>query len=410
MPRLSPFRALRYSDRAGDPSLLLCPPYDVISPAEARELRDRSPFNCVRLVLPEPAGAEDRYARAAALLREWLGEGVLRRDRDPAVFVYEQAFTAGGEPRSRRSLLAALRLAPLSEGEMLPHEETHTEPREDRLALTQACGAQLSPVFLVAPDPERRLRRLLAGSGRGDPHLEATTPDGIRHRLWPVGAGGGAGELCAAGGERPLLLADGHHRYETALELSRRWGDRPAAASVLACVVSGRDPGLAVLPTHRSLQRPPDGREWESFLSESFLLRPESRPAAEAPEAAAEAGGGAMVAAAAGRDPLLLRPLPEAAAMLPPPGPELPPILFDRLVLRRGFEADADRAAESQLLGYHRSTEDAVAAAGADGLAFLLPTLDVDRVWEAARSLGRLPPKSTYFWPKIPSGLVFRTL
>lgn len=410
MPRLTPFRPLRYSEGAGDPALLLAPPYDVISPDEARELRGRSPYNCVRLVLPEPAGSDERYERAAALLREWTEEGILERDPEPAVFAYEQEFPLGGERRARRSLLAALRLVPLDRGEVLPHEETHTGPREDRRALTRACGAQLSPVFLVAPDPNGRLRRLLAGAGGSAPLLDASTPDGIRHRLWRAGAGGGSEELCEAAGARPLLLADGHHRYETALSLAEGWPGREAARSILACVVPGTDPGLAVLPTHRTLDRPPEGSNWDELLARLFRPEPARRPLAEAPAEAAEAGGGAIVAASPGREPVLLRPRAEAAAALPSAARDLPPVLFDRLVLRRGFGADAERAARSGLLGYHRSVEEAVAAAGPEGLAFLLPPLGPERVWEAARSLGRLPPKSTYFWPKIPSGLAFREL
>lgn len=432
MPELRPLHALRYADRAGDPADLLAPPYDVIDAEEARRLRERSPFNAIRLVLPE---GEDRYEKAARRLAAWSDDGLLRRDEHPAVWVYAQSFRHEGRELTRHGLFAALRLSEPGQGEVVPHERTHREPREDRLRLMEACRAQLSPVFLVAPDPAERLPTLLERAVQGTPELDARTPDGVRHRLWRLGDGSLAGELCEAAGAAPALIADGHHRYETALAVRRRRPDDPSTAWTLACVVSRHDPGLLCLPTHRALSRPPDGpagapaapagdadgdgdgslEAWRRLLEGSFEVRDadvDSETPAAAARRAADEGGGALVAVPPTGPCLRLRALRRAreAAGLEPNLDDVAPAVFDRLVLRPAFDRGPDEAVEDGLLSYHREPSAAVEAAGRAGTAFLLPPLAVERVLEIADGEGRLPPKSTYFWPKLPSGLLFRTL
>lgn len=412
MPELRPFRATRYTGRAGDPADLLAPPYDVISPDEAAALRARSPYNAVRLVLPT-GDADHRYAAAAGRLDAWLEEGVLRRDEQEAVWLYGEGFEHGGEELTRFGVLSALRLDELGEGEVLPHEETHRGPKEDRLALLRACGTQLSPVFLVAPDRAGRMTGLVDRARRGRPVLDARTPDGLRHRLWRLAPGALARDLLEAAGSAPLLIADGHHRYETALAHARERRGHEPSRWTLACVVAAGDPGLLCLPTHRALRGPPTELEagvgaepWRPFLAGSFEVAGE---AAGDPDEAARAvreAGDALACLPGG---------PEAPVLLRVPGSEaaeerVPTVAFDRRVLRRGYGLGPDEAVERGLLSYHREPADADARAGNEGAAFLLPPLPVERTWELARAGARLPPKSTYFWPKLPSGLVFRSL
>jgi uncharacterized protein (DUF1015 family) len=427
MPRIEAFRALRYADAAGDPADLLAPPYDVVGADEARRLRARSPFNAVRLVLPE-GEAPGCYELAARRLRDWTADGLLARDDEPALWVYGQSFRHGGREITRHGVFGALRLSEFGEGEVVPHEETHRGPKEDRLALVRAARAQLSPVFLIVDDPAGRLPALVDRAVRGGPALDAETPDGIRHRLWRVVEGPLAEKIREAAGDGggPLLIADGHHRYETALEMGRGTPEGHPARRTLACVVGASDPGLVCLPTHRALSRPPDDG-WRAFLEEAFEVREldlgegPAAPGAEddgvrgAPARAAEAGAGAMVAMpgagsgeAAGAWLLRPRAGDGAGGDLPDGAPA--PVVFDRLVLRRGWGIGPDPAVERGLLGYHRDAADALRDAGSDGAAFLLPPPDVDAIREAAERGERLPPKSTYFWPKLPSGLLFRPL
>lgn len=442
MPRLQPFSATRYAPSAGDPERLLAPPYDVIDPEQAAALRGLDPHNAVRLVLPE-GPAPGRYELAADRLRGWLEEGVLATDPEPAVYLYEQTFAAprvgaradapdapgdaseaavdapgdatAAESRvlTRTAIVAALEATPFAEGDVLPHEQTHRGPREDRLALMRACRAQLSPVFLVARDPEGEVQRALAearqaGAARG-PVLRARTRDGVLHVLWRLPAGSEA-ELLRAAGARPLLVADGHHRYETALAFAASPGAPAGAASVLVCIVGERDPGLTVLPTHRVLLRPPSGAAgWRSILESAFFLEALDEVDGRGPEEATSAArGGELVAATAG-GAWLLRPRPEALARSGL-GASPAVVLLDRLVLREAFGTGPDEAVGGGLLSYHRDAAEARRAAGEEGAAFLLPALEPGRVWELARAGVRLPPKSTYFWPKIPSGLLFRLL
>ena len=435
MPDLAPWPAVRYGPEAGDPGRLLAPPYDVIDAEEARELRAGSPFNAVRLVLPE-GGVPGCYDLAARRLRDWLDDGILIRDERPSLYVYGQTFRRDDATLTRHGVFGALRLSAFSGDEVLPHEETHRGPKEDRLALMRACRAQLSPVFLLSRDPSRRLPALLDRAVQGAPVLEARTPDGVEHRLWRALEGPLARELREVVASGPLLVADGHHRYETALELARGTPEGHPGRRTLACVVGRGDAGLLCLPTHRSLSRPPaepEGRQaagdatdgaadagagpdasaWPELLADAFDVDAMEPPDPEAAaRAAGEAGEGAMVLGPGGnrRRAFLVRHRPDGAAAADDPGENPSPVVFDRLVLRRLYGTDADSAVERGLLAYHRDAGEAVATAGERGAAFLLPPPDVDAVWERARRGRRMPPKSTYFWPKLPSGLLFRLL
>lgn len=411
MPRLHPFRAIRYAPSAGDPAGLLAPPYDVIGESEAAELR-RNPRNAVHLVLPEGA-APRRYERAAALFREWRERGVLREEPAPAVFAYRQDFPLGDERLSRWSLFAALELLPFEAGEVLPHEETHAGPKRDRLALTLACRAQLSAVLLSAEDSGGRLRARLGETAQGGaPLFETRTPDGVAHALWRA-EDVLAERLCELAARGPLLIADGHHRYETALAVRRRLPDSERARRLLVCVASEADPGLRIDPTHRSLRGPAPRGGWLEALSVAF--EPRRLQGAEAPSraeaAVARAGGGVMACFGPGEPTLLVpRAAALAAAGIEGSLAEIGSAVFDRLVLREMLGRTAQEASRDGELAYHRSPEDAVRAAGPEGAAFLLAPVRPEAVRAAAAQGVRLPPKTTYFAPKIPSGLLFRRI
>jgi len=408
MPRLSPFIALRYRPEAGDPSELIAPPYDVIDPPTAAVLRRRNPYNAVRLVLPEGDG-DERYGAAAARLEAWLREGVIALDNAPTVHVYRQRYPSESGPLVRLALFGALELEALGSG-VLPHERTHAGPRADRLALTLATRTQLSPIFLLARDPEAALLETLRLTVEAAPSFEATTPDGVEHAMWTVSDRESAAVLCALAGRDPLLIADGHHRYETALEVSRRL-DQPGAASVLACVVSALDPGLVVRPTHRTLTAVDlgDAGSLAAALERRFVVEPLGSldPAAAERTAAADPAG--MVVVGASREGALR--LSARSLETRQSGAErIAAVQFDRHVVGDLLRTDADTAAHEGRLEYHRDAAEAVRRAGPTEAAFLLPPVSLEAVWEAAAAGIRLPPKSTYFEPKIPSGLLFRPL
>lgn len=412
MAKISPTAAILYTDGAGDPSDLLAPPYDVITEAAARRLRERSEHNAVRLVLPE-GDAPRRYELAAARLADWLRTGILARAPNDSFYLYRQEFQHDGHRVARTALLAAVELSPFDRREVLPHETTHRGPKADRLALQSACRAQLSPIFFIARDPGRAFNGLLEQASGAPMTLQAQIGD-EKHELRRVPR-----ELqeivLREAADADLLIADGHHRYETALELQRQHPDWPDAGAVLGAVVGEHDAGLVIRATHRRLTGLPEG--WRARLEDWFHLE----PVADGPVSIASALSRlpastiGVVGAADHPSPLraLLRPRDAAILRSGLSAAEagLACVLFDAFVLRAlAGLADADATGSEALLSYHQDPAAAAADLSGDGAAFLLPPVRMESLWDVVRSGARLPPKSTFFAPKVPSGILFRPL
>jgi uncharacterized protein (DUF1015 family) len=367
-------------------------------------------------VLPE-GEAPEKYESANRTLADWIESGVLERDPAPSVTVYRQSFEALEGPVTRHALFAALELSPFGEGEVLPHERTHSGPKRDRLALTLATHTQLSPIFLTTRDESEALYTELVGlASEREPDYRAETADRVTHAVWRVTDPHTCTRLCQVAGAGPLLIADGHHRYETALEVRRRIGEEvPDAHFMLACVVSGEDPGLRIQPTHRVMVGPPPGRQqtdWTDRLAERFTMHAIAGPQDNPDQLAAEAErtGSPVVVSPAGA--WRLEPILEVAsdAGLDEADLAIASVVLDRLVVEGILGLDADEAAHAGRLLYLRDASGAVNAAKALGAAFLLPAVSASAVWKVAGLGRRLPPKSTYYEPKIPSGLLFRPL
>ncbi len=248
-PLVVPFRGERYGAVARL-SALIAPPYDVISQAERARLAALDAHNIVHVMLPERAAGSERYAHAAALLAQWRGTGVLVRDAVPAVYVMAQDFALpSGERRTRVGMFAAVSAEPYEARRVRPHERTHSGPKADRLALLRATATNVESIFLIAPDPDRALAAALGEVVTKRPPDARAELGGVGIRFWVVG-GEAASRLPHLASRLPLYIADGHHRYETAVTYA--W-ERPGgeADRVLAFVVPAGDPGLAILPTHR---------------------------------------------------------------------------------------------------------------------------------------------------------------
>ena len=272
MPSIHPFRALRYSrEQVGDLSAVVAPPYDVISPEAHRRLLARDPRNVVRLDLPEDAAGDppdERYRRAARTLLAWRTDGTLHRDPRPSLYPYEQTYQIPGTDRTatRRGVFARVVLEPFGPSAGIrAHERTLAEPREDRYRLLRATGANTSPVVGIGEDPSGHVAQWLRDVAATPPVAELVDDDGVGHRLWMAVAGEDESGrdavvmVCEALGAAPITLADGHHRYETALRYAeeRRTGpvleDAPAWAEILMLILEPVEGGLTVLPTHRVL-------------------------------------------------------------------------------------------------------------------------------------------------------------
>lgn len=421
MPLLSPFRALRYA-----PSLrprldrLVAPPYDVISPEERARLATE-PRNIVHLDLPGTEDGPDPYATAARRLGDWVKEGSLVRDEEAAIHVLEQSFRAAdGEERVRRGFYARLRLEPLDGGRVIPHERTLLRPRADRERLLAATRTHLSAVFLLHPDASGAVVGRLREACEGPAQADLRMGDGARLRHFVI-EGRDAVPILGLLADSWCLIADGHHRYESALAYRdiRRAEGRHDAETVLVFLCSLEDPGLTVLPIHRRIHSMPGFRA-ESFreaLAPYFDLQPVAR-AADLPAAATSgdrpgvfglrfgADRGGFVArwrSGSGLDRPSLRSVPE-------PLRRLDVILLHRLVLEEVLGISADMQAREGHIDYVKDPGDLLGDGTRAQVSILLNATPIEQVLEVTRSGLRLPQKTTYFHPKVPTGLVLDPL
>lgn len=430
MPTLRPFRALRFAVAADDLSAVLAPPYDIISPAERQALLAQDPHNVVRIELPADLGdaGPDDYAAAAATAGRWRSEGVLVKDAEPTVTAHEMAWT-DGEGREQRAtgLLARLKLEEYGpDAGVLPHEKTHGGPKEDRYALLEATQLNTSPlIFLAGSDPEASSTALLALTDRA-PDAVANTAAGVRHRLWTCLADEAAAVLDLLS-SAPLTIADGHHRYETALtyradhDADRATDPDPAWDYALALVYP-LDQSPPALPTHRVLEGGPGGEELLARLSEfvqvdrlpdrQTLLARMGEPAVFIDEATGT-----------GRIGLLSE---DVVAILTVNGTaiegRLEPDTSDAskgldvnalsVIIEEAYGANATRLAAEGRLRYVKDAAEATVQVfdGSAVTAFLLDQMPPSAISRVAEAGEVMPQKSTYFDPKAPTGLVLSPL
>jgi uncharacterized protein (DUF1015 family) len=416
MADVQPFRALRYDlQRSGGLQAVAAPPYDVIDAGLREALVARSPHNIVEVDLPvDPAGG-DPYAHAAATLDGWIADGVLVRDEQPALWALEQDYTGpDGRRRTRRGFFARVRVEDYGPGRIRPHERTHPGPKEDRLRLTRATGANLSPIFSLYDDPAGGAWSALAPHVAGEPWGEVTDEDGTVHRLWRVGDAGATAAVTEALAGVELLIADGHHRYETARVHAQETGD-PAAGWVLMCLVALQDPGLTVFPTHRLLTGLDDARRaaLDDVLARDF----DAADIAAAGLEPASGDGPVRMGYLDARGPrmLTLRDPAVAAAALPgkpEPYRRLDTAVLEGVVLRGALGMTEDDISHLHGLDYARDTDQArsrVEQGDADA-AFFMSGTPVEQVREVAAAGESMPPKSTYFFPKVLTGMVLNPL
>ena len=434
MPEIRPFRALRFDPAAiADPALVVAPPYDVIGDVERERLLARHPANVVRLDLPGPERGDepdDRYRRAARTLAAWRSDETLHKDPHPSVYVYEQTYRVPGAEvwRTQRGFFARLRLEAFGPGSgVLPHERTLPGPREDRYKLLRATGVNTSPVVGLYDDPTGAgIAVLEAGTSRVA-DVDLVDDDGVRHRLWAVAADGDAAEeiapLLAAASSGPITIADGHHRYETALRyrderrMTRSCEEDPAFDYILTLFLEAAGQSLTVLPTHRIVRGLGDegvaallGGLDELFEVRHDVAAAELRGSFEAIGLADGGGGrfglwtrsgGALLTAKRGAFEPLLRHGGTAFRGL---DVALLAVALEHLA---GIDADA---VAGGAIGYTKSASEAIerVAAGADGAdaAFMLEPTPVSAISAVARDGDVMPQKSTYFYPKALTGLV----
>jgi uncharacterized protein (DUF1015 family) len=416
MAEVRPLNALHYS-LAAVPSLadVIAPPYDVIDDRRRAELLARSPFNVVEIDLPRAPEGGDPYEHAAETLEEWTLQGILAADRDPALWALEQEFEGpDGVRRTRRALLCRVRVTDYGPGLVRPHERTQPAPKEDRLRLTEATRHNLSPIFsLHSGDAWRHVEACT----RLEPWAEAVDDDGITHRVWRIDDPEAHRAVAARLAEAELLIADGHHRYETARTYADAIDGDGNHRYTLMALVALEDPGLAVFGYHRLLSNlgEPGPRE---ALREAILAAFEVDDVPpERLDPAGEAGIGVFgYIDAHHRRGFRLRlkdPAGLAAAM--PDASEayrtLDAAILETLLLRDALGMTSEDIEAKRGIGYTASAEQALAALD-EGVhaAFLMRPTPVEQVRAVAAAGETMPPKSTYFFPKVPTGIVFNPL
>ncbi|MFO0751957.1 MAG: DUF1015 domain-containing protein [Thermodesulfovibrionales bacterium] len=422
MAKIIPFKGLLYNPEKVSGAEVIAPPYDVISPEYREVLYQKNPYNIVRVdfgkELPGDSWESNRYTRARDSLDRWGREGILIRDDRPAFYAYEIEYLLGGEKKVLRGVLALVKIEELGQG-VFPHEATHSKPKADRLSLMKSCLANISPIYSLYHSPERATSRILESLG-GKPCFSARDLDGAVHNLYKITDEAHCGVIMNELYERPLFIADGHHRYEVALEFKIEMdalghpntffpecaagGFRPWEY-VLMFLANISDDGISVLPTHRMVKGISRREEIMRKLSADFTIREASLDEDIAKTIAGE-GKGTFGLYLDNEDRWYLLKYRKKGQLkdVPPALRSLDVVVLHELILKRdlgitdiAYEMDVKEAAGKVRRGDF------------DGVFFLNPT-GVEDVERVALSHLRMPPKSTYFYPKLLTGMVINRM
>jgi uncharacterized protein (DUF1015 family) len=436
MAEIKPLRALHYDPAVVGPlANVVAPPYDVIDATQRAALLERSPFNVVAVDLPHGGGdqersAQDPYRAAGELFESWQLQGALTRDPEPAVWAHTQDYTGpDGQTRTRRGFFCRVRIEDYGPGRVRPHERTHPGPKEDRLRLTRATRANISPIFSLYSDPAHAAWSALAPTTeRTSPWAEIADADNTVHRLWRVADPETIAAVQTATSDAELLIADGHHRYETMQAYAREVGAREVGGAtgpaprgegdyILMCLVALEDPGLTVFPTHRLVRGLDETRRaaLDAALRRDFDI---SETSAE--RIAPAAGGGPLQLGyidSREQRPLRLTLKDQAiadAALVDHAEAyrQLDTGVLETLLLKGALGMSDDDIAHFNGLFYARDTAEALrmVSCGEYDAAFLMRPTPIAQVRDVAAAGENMPPKSTYFFPKLLTGLLFNPL
>lgn len=436
MAQIAGFRGLLFAPARVEMSKVLAPPYDVIDEAGREDLAGLDPKNCVRIILPKADGEPDaKYAHARELMQDWTAEGTLVRDEEPALYRYHQIYThsdLGNDAVTRRGFIAAVRLHDFDERVVLRHERTLKGPKVDRLKLWETTHAHLSQIFTLYSDPKSAVDALFADVEAEEATMDGTTADGTRHLLWRVTDPKVVAAVTQTMADKNLYIADGHHRYETMLALRDKLlkghpeaGDRSTARFGMMFLANLEDPGLVVLPTHRLIHNVAnfDAARLRESLAEYFYLNEVEGAARDATllrselaRAAEQGTSFAAVLPGEASATILTRKqnLDLAAAGLHGSKEtlSLDVTLLHSLVLEKilGIDRAAQEAQTS--IRYIKDTQQALdrCAAGEAQVCFLMNATPVSQIVAVSDADEVMPQKSTFFYPKIASGMVFNPI
>jgi uncharacterized protein (DUF1015 family) len=417
MADVQPLRALHYDPAVAGPLQdVVAPPYDVIDAAQRAALIARSPFNVVGVDLPQ--GEPDPYTAASKLFESWQQEGVVVRDDEPALWAYTQDYTGpDGRRRSRRGFFCRVRIEGYGPGRVRPHERTHPGPKEDRLRLTRATRANISPIFSLFDDPANAAWNALEPFTADAPWGEVTDFDDTVHRLWRVADAQAIAAVQTATRDAELLIADGHHRYETMAAYADEVGGDGEHRYILMCLVALQDPGLTVFPTHRLVNQLDEDRRaaLAQALERDFRIEEVSQDEVAPAPGEGPLQLGYVTSQDERRFRLTLKDQAIADDALSGHSDayrHLDTGVLETLLLKGALGLSDDDISHFNGLFYARDTEEALAKvrSGEYDAAFLMRPTPISQVRDVAAEGENMPPKSTYFFPKLLTGLLFNPL
>jgi uncharacterized protein (DUF1015 family) len=424
MADVQPLRALHYNPAVtGSLANVVAPPYDVIDAEQRAGLIARSPYNVVAVDLPQgEPGGRDPYDSASELFETWQLQGALVRDSEPALWAHTQDYSGpDGQRRTRRGFFCRVRIEGYGPGRVRPHERTHPGPKEDRLKLTRATRANISPIFSLYSDPHQAAWQALEPTTWQDPPWgEVTDADNTTHRIWRVSDPQAIAAVQAATQDAELLIADGHHRYETMQAYADEIGGEGEHRYILMCLVALEDPGLTIFPTHRLVRGMDSAKRaaLQQALERDFEITP--LPATEdlVPKPQAEATTPLELGYLDGEGRRLRLELKdqaiaeEALQDHSDAYRHLDTGVLETLILKGALGLSDDDISHFNGLFYARDTAEAEAmvASGEYEAAFLMRPTPVQQVRDVAAAGENMPPKSTYFFPKLLTGLLFNPL
>lgn len=424
MAVIKPFGALRFTEKAGGVFSITCPPYDIISDEERIAYLNTNENNVIRLELPKEG--TDPYAEAGKTVSRWLNDGILAVDKTPALYIYEEAFTVKGVSYSFKGFVCRVQIEEFEKGVVLPHEETLSKAKADRFNLMCATGCNFSQIYSLYMDEDGETAKLIAELSSGTPCEAFTDNEGVTHRLWIAPDSNTVRAVCEGFKERKLYIADGHHRYETALNYRNHMRESASYSAGAACddvmmlLVDMADPGLIVFPTHRIVRDLPEF-DADKILSscEKYFNIAEYNSTGKMEELLDEKyaegkhsfgfykGNGFYLLTL--KDPDIMQTLlPDGSKALR----ELDVSILHTLILERVFGIDKENMANQKNLTYTRSREEAIAAVDnreAD-CAFIMNPTRVSEIAAVAAAGEKMPQKSTYFYPKVITGMVMNQI
>lgn len=425
MAEIKGYKGLRFNcEKAGKIEELVCPPYDIISDQQREEYIKTNPHNIIRLELPK---GDDKYNKAAEILKDWLEKGILVKEDKPAIYIYEEEFTAYGERKAIKGIICRVKLEEFSKGIILPHEFTLSKAKEDRLNLMKATNCNFSQIYSLYMDGGKNTLGKIDSLSKSEPDIQLQDSDNVTHRMWIIKDEKAIADICSDFTDRKLYIADGHHRYETALNYRNYLREQGLAKEGDACdyqmmmLVDMEHPGLVVFPTHRlvrnldsfNAERVIDGcKEYFDVTEHSDINTIESTLMElynQGKKAYAFYCGGSSYKLLVLKDTNIIKKLlPNASTATQ----QLDVTILHTLILEKIFGIDAENMAKQINLTYTKIFDEAISSVqqGNSQCAFILNPTRVSEIREVASNGEKMPQKSTYFYPKMITGLVMNQL